>query len=320
MINNFIKKYQKKEVKQYPNKVLNKPLVSVCVQTYQHANYIKQCLDGILMQKTTFPFEILLGEDNSTDGTREICLEYAKKYPKKIRLFLHARENNIKINGQPTGRFNFVYNLFSAKGKYIALCEGDDYWTDPLKLQKQVDFLEKNFDYNMTLGRTKKYDENSKSFRDISDFFNINKQLTLKNYIAYNFAHTSTFLFRNNFILPDWFSKVHAGDQTIFIIATANGKIKYFKDFFSVYRINPMSISFKADSEIARQKTRTFLNYIDQYTNGKYKLLITNRRILNYLYYYFATANNRIIRISIKTLMFVFRWVGINVLVKFIKN
>ena len=120
MKDEFIRKYQKVPVKEYQNRVPKQPLVSVCVQTYNHAPYIKDTLEGILMQKTDFPFEILLGEDESTDGTRDICIEYAKKHPDKIKLYLHSRENNIKINGTPTGRFNFIYNLIHAKGKYIA--------------------------------------------------------------------------------------------------------------------------------------------------------------------------------------------------------
>ncbi len=124
-------------------------MVSVCVQTYQHKGYIKQCLDGILMQQTNFPYEIILGEDESTDGTREICIEYAEKYPDKIKLFLRCRKDVIYINGNATGRFNFMENLKACKGKYTALCEGDDYWTDPLKLQKQVDFLEANPEYSL---------------------------------------------------------------------------------------------------------------------------------------------------------------------------
>lgn len=145
----FKEKYEKIPVDHYPNAVNKNPLVSVCIQTYNHADYVEECLEGILMQETTFPIEILLGEDDSNDGTRDICVEYAKKYPEKIRLFLHHRENNIKVGGRPSGRFNFLYNLFSARGKYIALCEGDDYWIDPLKLQKQVSFLEKNEDVVM---------------------------------------------------------------------------------------------------------------------------------------------------------------------------
>ncbi len=148
-MNEFLSKYQKVPVDEFPNRIINNPIVSVCVQTYQQVNYIKQCLDGILMQETNFTFEILLGEDQSTDGTRQICIEYAEKYPDKIRLFLHRRENNIKRNGQPSGFFNFFYNLLKTRGNYISLCEGDDYWTDRLKLQKQVDFLKNNPEYGL---------------------------------------------------------------------------------------------------------------------------------------------------------------------------
>jgi glycosyltransferase involved in cell wall biosynthesis len=97
------------------------------------------------MQKTDFPYEIILGEDGSTDGTREICQEYANKYPEKVRLFLRSRENVIYVDGHPTGRYNLIQNIKAAKGKYLANCAGDDYWTDIHKLKKQVDVLESNF-------------------------------------------------------------------------------------------------------------------------------------------------------------------------------
>ena len=143
MLNTFnISDLTKKQVVEAKNGVSKNVLVSVCIQTFNHGNYIKACLDGMLIQQTDFEFEILLGEDASTDATRKICIEYAEKHPDKIRLFLHHRENNIKVGGNPTGRFNFLYNLSKAQGKYVAICEGDDYWTDPLKLQKQVDILE----------------------------------------------------------------------------------------------------------------------------------------------------------------------------------
>src|SRR5690606_24113344 len=116
--------------------------LSVCIQTYNHAPYIAQALDSVLMQETDFDFEILLGEDESTDGTREICQEYARQHPDKIRLFLNSRENVIYINGRPTGRWNFMNNLRHVRGEYVALLDGDDYWTDPRKLQKQVDVLD----------------------------------------------------------------------------------------------------------------------------------------------------------------------------------
>lgn len=143
----FKNQFQKKPVTEFPHKVSKNPMVSVCIQTYNQVHYISQCLDSILMQQTNFEIEILLGEDASQDGTREICIEYAKKFPDKIRLFLHERENNIQVNKKNTGLFNSLYNLYTANGKYIAYCDGDDYWTDPMKLQQQVSFLEQNPKY-----------------------------------------------------------------------------------------------------------------------------------------------------------------------------
>ena len=125
------------------------PLVSVCIQTYQHVHYIEQCLQSVLYQQTSFPFEIILGEDDSTDGTRDICIRYKDKFPNVVNLFLREEKNKIWIEGEKTGRYNFISNLQAAKGKYIALLDGDDYWIDHLKLQKQVDFLESNPGYTL---------------------------------------------------------------------------------------------------------------------------------------------------------------------------
>jgi len=119
------------------------PVVSVCVTTYQQQPYIAQALDSILIQQTSFPFEIVIGEDHSTDGTREICIDYANRYPDRIRLYLRDRSTtHLYENGIYVTRFNGKLTRMSARGKYLALCEGDDYWNDPLKLQKQVDYLE----------------------------------------------------------------------------------------------------------------------------------------------------------------------------------
>lgn len=126
------------------NNTTPNPIVSVCVQTYNHQEFIVKCLDSILTQNTNFKYEIILGEDNSDDETRAICIEYAQKFPNLIQLNLRERKDVIYIEGKPTGRYNFTENLKSCRGKYIAICEGDDYWTDKNKLQKQVDFLEAN--------------------------------------------------------------------------------------------------------------------------------------------------------------------------------
>jgi glycosyltransferase involved in cell wall biosynthesis len=114
-------------------------MVSVCCITYNHESYIAEALEGFLMQQTKFSYEILIGEDQSTDKTRGVILSYMDKYPGRIRLLGHDKN---------MGAIRNQLSLFAeAKGKYIAMCDGDDFWTDPSKLQKQVDFLESHEDY-----------------------------------------------------------------------------------------------------------------------------------------------------------------------------
>ena len=122
----------------------NDILVSISCATYNHESYIRQCLDGFVMQKTNFEFEILIHDDASTDGTTTIIREYVDKYPNLIKPIFQIENQYSK--GVPISQ---TYNWPRARGKYIALCEGDDYWTDPYKLQKQVDFLEANPEYGL---------------------------------------------------------------------------------------------------------------------------------------------------------------------------
>ncbi|WP_295464944.1 glycosyltransferase [uncultured Pseudomonas sp.] len=122
----------------------SRPLVSIVCLTFNHRDFIGQAIDGFLMQETDFPFEILINDDASTDGTRDILQAYAQRYPRLIRLIL--QQENQYAQGKPYGMPVFQ----QARGDYIAYCEGDDYWTDPRKLQLQVDFLERNRDYALT--------------------------------------------------------------------------------------------------------------------------------------------------------------------------
>ena len=129
------------------------PLVTIQCITYNHEPYIRQCLEGFVMQKTNFKFEAIVHDDASTDKTADIVREYAEKYPDIIKP-IYETENQYSKSDGSLGR---IMNAHT-KGKYIALCEGDDYWTDPLKLQKQVDFLEANPEYVLTCHRYKIYD------------------------------------------------------------------------------------------------------------------------------------------------------------------
>lgn len=210
------------------------PMVSVYVATYQHAPYIKACLDGIIFQEVTFPIEIIIGEDDSTDGTRAICIEYGKKYPDKIRLFL--RDRNLSHLKDERGQLIKMLNGFtgfgvlSCRGKYIALCEGDDYWTDPLKLQKQVDFFNRKEDgFIMSYHDASLIDEKgsliSKSmFRDKEK-----RDLSSTEIISGEYMHTSTIMFKNGSIsqLPSKSCYVLNGDDLLYTLLAQYGGAKY---------------------------------------------------------------------------------------------
>lgn len=236
----FKAQYQKVPVKESTNQVPATPLVSVCVQTYQHAPYIRECLEGILMQETNFPFEILIGEDASTDGTREICIDYANKYVDKIRLFLHHRENNIRVMGLPTSRYNILTNMFSAKGKYIAICEGDDYWTDSRKLQKQIDNLKNNSNAaaNFTNALVKNELTNS-----LYDYHNIKMAAIIDNNEIIqdggSIYPTCSLVYRNNIINYGKFIRLTeylTPDMALIYLLAYAGKISYINQKTCVYR------------------------------------------------------------------------------------
>ena len=132
------------------------PLVSVWITAYNHEKYIAEALDGVLNQQTNFDYEIVLGEDGSTDRTREIVLAYQKKYPGKFKLFLPEKNMGMLEITKPTFEM--------CTGKYIAFLDGDDYWTDPLKLQKQVDLLEANPDISFCYHNAKGYYQDTGEF------------------------------------------------------------------------------------------------------------------------------------------------------------
>ena len=216
------------------------PLVSVCVITYNHGKYIRQCLDGILMQKVNFPYEILIHDDASPDDTADIIREYWEKYPTVIKPIL--REENQYSKGVDVSRFNFD----RAKAKYIAQCEGDDYWTDDGKLQMQVDFLEEH----------EEYVECGHNVRCINDL----GYLLPKSYIPYTYLRerdysiddikngkiwripTASAVYRNIYpnldekTVRDYYVLSANGDFKINILLSNFGKCHVFKRPMSVYR------------------------------------------------------------------------------------
>ncbi len=240
-------------------------LVSICVVTFQHVNYIEKCLEGLLMQETDFPFEIILGEDESTDGTREICKTYAKKYPNLIKLFLRNRSDVIYIDGKPSGRFNYMENLKEAKGTYIALCDGDDFWVDPKKLQKQIDFLKSHNDYILSFtSNFNLYPNGTIHPRDNSL---VTVDTGFKDLLEVNYIVSSTAVFENplkDTSLPTWFKHTFVADWALFLWLTRNGrKIHFNVDYTTTYRKHTgLSTAFKSEKIKTIQKTLKLKEYL----------------------------------------------------------
>jgi glycosyltransferase involved in cell wall biosynthesis len=215
------------------------PLVSVRTITYQHAPFIRQCLDSILMQETDFPWEFIIGEDGSTDGTREICIEYAERHPDRIRLFLRDRSLSRFKEGDREKGFNGLWTRRSARGKYIAVCEGDDYWTDPKKLQKQVEYLEANTDVSMCYHNNLLVWEDGRSEPRLMLPPNVKPFVTISEISFDVMPHTATVLYRNNLlptIPPAWLFRTPIGDWSLYVMLAQHGKLGYIPDTMSVYR------------------------------------------------------------------------------------
>lgn len=249
---------------------MNTPLISVCVQTYQHAGYISKCLDSILMQETEFPFEIVLGEDESSDGTREICIAYHERHPDRIRLFLRRREDVIYIGGRPSGRFNMLENMRMAKGKYIALCEGDDFWIDSLKLQKQFDYLEKESTCSAVFSDIMLVDSQGKFMNESRRVPTGLNRLYTYHLMQGNAIHTANIFFRRELLdskAVDFIRRMPYGDMSLYLICSLSGPIGYIPEITSAYRVNVGVMRKVGKAQRARNSMfirKSFMNeYVD---------------------------------------------------------
>jgi len=215
----------------------SEPLVSISCITFNHVNYIEKALNGFLMQKTNFNFEVLIHDDASTDGTEDIIRNFERRCPSIIKPLYE--ETNQWVKGR---KGSAVFNFPRAKGKYIALCEGDDYWTDPLKLQKQVDFLEANEDYNICFHNVELYDETDRKFKEDTITREVSKTTDVLDLARGNYIHTPSVVLRNNFNIPEWFFKSPIGDWPLYMIAIRDKKLKKLDDTMAVYRLSNSGI------------------------------------------------------------------------------
>ena len=222
-----------------------KPLVSVIMITYGHEKYIEEAIKGVFLQKTNFPLELIISNDKSPDSTDEIVKNIIKYAPENISVKYIQHPENIGMLP------NLISTLKMAAGKYIAVCEGDDYWIDEKKLQKQTDFLEKNEDFTLTFhnvfirnGETLSTDldyEKRLSSKDVYTIDDLSKG---------NFIHTPSVVFRNMEIeFPEWYYTSFLGDYPLWSWLSKKGKIKYFPEKMAVYRENVGVWSGKSQEE-----------------------------------------------------------------------
>ena len=230
-------------------------LVSVICTAYNHEPYIRQCLEGFIMQKTTFVFEVLIHDDASTDKTADIIREYEAKYPDIIKP-IYQTENQFS---KRTGIMK-TFQYPRVKGKYIALCEGDDYWIDSLKLQKQVDFLENNLDYSMCFHEAKILNETNIPFSFPSlgnrDY---NGNELFKNWIV----PTASIVARSKVIssiIDD--TRILNGDINIVLSSAKQGKVYGIHEVMSIYRVQNNGLT---RSRVKNDNLTLQYRYLDHY-------------------------------------------------------
>lgn len=220
-------------------------MVSISCLVYNHAKYLRKCLDGFVMQKTNFKFEVLIHDDASTDGSQDIIREYEKKYPDIIKP-IYQTENQYSKH-IPIGK---EYQYPRLKGKYIAFCEGDDYWCDDHKLQKQFDIMEMNSDCSMCVHRVQDVSECGELLNKFRPFdepvinkFDLNEYLKFISNGKFHPFQTSSYFIRRevsekiHIEAPEYAKISKVGDVVVILTSLTMGKIYFFSDVLSNYRI-----------------------------------------------------------------------------------
>ena len=206
--------------------------VSVATTTYNHASFIAQAIDSVLMQDTNFACEQVIGEDRSTDGTRDVVLAYQNQYPDRIRVLAH--EKNIGA------RSNFLQTLAACRGEYVALLEGDDYWTSPHKLQRQVDFLQGCPECSICFHKVDtRYEDGIEPPRK-TRLLPTRAIYSLDDLLEHNFIPTCSALYRNGLFgePPAWIGSTPTGDWPLHVLNAHYGYIGYIDEAMAVHRVH----------------------------------------------------------------------------------
>lgn len=267
----------------------NDIMVSICCLVYNHEKYLRKCLDGFIMQKTNFKFEVLIHDDASTDHSADIIREYEKKYPNIIKpIYQKENQHSKRV------KINWKYQYPRVKGKYVALCEGDDYWCDENKLQMQFDIMEGDKNIALCVHKVRLIKENG----EYTDLFYPRKKINegcfeqedmmniFLEHRMYPFQ-TSSYFARAEYVVdlkkqaPDFMRVSPVGDTPLMLYLAAKGSVFYLDEEYSHYRMGSMSSWSKTNmiSNTARIKVlkRAIASYIlyDVYMEGKYSELLS---------------------------------------------
>jgi glycosyltransferase involved in cell wall biosynthesis len=222
------------------------PKVSVLMITYNHARFIRQALDSVLAQKTDFPYEVVIGDDASPDGTGGILAEYAEKFPDRIRLLRRAQ--NIGMNA------NLADTLAACRGEYVAMLEGDDYWTDDQKLARQAGFLDGHPECVSCFHNVVVFSDDANAVvagyhaqpdgRQLMCAPDLPARVSQSDLIRRNVIPTCSVMFRRSSAgtLPPWFTKLQLGDQPLHILCTEHGLAAYLPEVMGAYRLHSSSV------------------------------------------------------------------------------
>ncbi len=259
-------------------------MVSICCITYNHEKYIAEAIESFLMQKTNFKFEVLIHDDASTDDTAKIIREYEEKYPNIIKPIYQVK------NQYSQGKIVSSNNYNRAKGKYIAICEGDDYWIDPYKLQKQFDYMERNLTCGLCFHSVVIFDDVAKkNIGQISAYKN-ECEVRVEDIIlgGGGFIGTNSIFCRSELLkkIPKFYKISPVGDYPLQILTSSNKYAYFFKEVMSVYRTN-ISGSWtsnlfndeksKEKKILLNKKLINMLLEFDNYSNKKYENVILKK-------------------------------------------
>lgn len=281
----------------------NEILISVVTITYSHDKYIVDTIEGILKQNYNGPIEFIIANDNSPDNTDIIIREYLENtvIPQNIEIKYTCHKENKGVIS------NFNWALMQSQGKYIAICEGDDYWTDPFKLQKQVDFLENNSEYvacyhNAIINYVDKKNKNH-LYNKINESRNVSLEEIINNWSV----PTASIVMRKKVIdnLPDWRNNIYSGDYTLILLCLNIGKLYFINEVMSVYNVSlkgsSVSSQIKGNSTFVFNEHIKLLKYFNEYTNEVYISIIKKRiKSLNNEIAYYELKEKGVVKAMMK--------------------